>query len=117
VVGKPTVLAFVTTWDLSSQAEIDYLVQMAKKDGARVNYVMVALQEAQDRELVEAFVRSLGVEFPSALAGPDIMAGGGPFDSLRAVPTTIILDRAARVVWRHIGIARPQDIRDGLTGL
>jgi hypothetical protein len=33
------------------------------------------------------------------------------------VPTTIILDRAARMVWRHVGIARPDEIRAGLAGL
>ncbi len=117
VAGKPTVIAFVTTWDLSSQAQMDYLVPMAKRDGAQVNYVMVALQEAQDRELVEVFAHHLGVAFPSALAGPDLIAGGGPFGPLKAVPTTVILDRAARMVWRHVGIARPEEIRSGLSGL
>jgi len=29
----------------------------------------------------------------------------------------VILDRAARMVWRHVGIARPEDIRQGLSGL
>jgi len=117
VVGKPTVVAFVTTWDLSSQAQIDFLVPMAKKDGAQVNYVMVALQEAKDRELVDVFVHGLGVGFPVALADEDVIQGGGPFGALRAVPTTVILDRAARMVWRHVGLARPEEIREGLGGL
>ena len=115
--GKPTVIAFVTTWDLSSQAQIDYLVPMAKRDGGQVNYVMVALQERQDRELVEVYAEHLGVTFPAAMADQDLMSGGGSFGELKAVPTTVILDRSARMVWRHVGIARPDEIRRGLAGL
>ena len=117
IAGKPTVISFVTTWDLSSQAQIDYLVPMAKKDGGQVNYVMVALQERQDRELVEVFAHGLGVPFPAAMADQELINGGGPFGALKAVPTTVILDRAARMVWRHVGIARPDEIREGLSGL
>ena len=117
VVGKPTVITFVTTWDLSSQAQVDFLVPMAKKDGAQVNYVMVALQEPQDRELVEVYAQHLGVTFPSAMADKDMISGGGSFGELKAVPTTVILDRAARMVWRHLGLARPDEIRKGLSGL
>ena len=115
--GKPTVISFVTTWDLSSQAQVDFLVPMSKRDGVQVNYVMVALQERQDRELVEVYVHHLGVSFPAAMADEELLAGGGPFGALKAVPTTVILDRAARMVWRHVGIARPEEIRAGLSGL
>jgi hypothetical protein len=117
VAGKPTVIAFVTTWDLSSQAQIDFLVPMAKRDGPQVNYVMVALQERKEHVLVEVFAQHLGVTFPVAMADDELIAGGGSFGSLKAVPTTVILDRAARMVWRHVGIARPEEIREGLSGL
>jgi thiol-disulfide isomerase/thioredoxin len=117
VVGKPTVMLFMTTWDLSSQAQIDFLVPMSKKDGAQVNYVMVALQEAKDRELVEVFAQGLGVTFLGALADNEIIEGGGPFGPVRAVPTMVILDRSARMVWRHVGLAKPEEIREGLSGL
>lgn len=117
IVGRPTVISFVTTWDLSSQAQVDYLVPMAKKDGAQVGYLLVALQEPQDRELVEVYAQHLGVTFPVAMADEELRSGGGSFGPLRAVPTTVILDRAARMVWRHVGIARPEEIREGLRGL
>jgi hypothetical protein len=117
IAGKPTVIAFITTWDLSSQAQIDYIVPMAKRDGAQVNYVMVALQEPKERELVEVYVHHFGITFPAAMADPELIVGEGPFGSLKAVPTTVVLDRSARMVWRHTGIARPEDIRQGLSGL
>lgn len=115
--GKPTVLAFVATWDLSSQAQIDFLVPMHKHDGDKVNYVMVALQEQKDREIVEAFKAGLHVEFPVALADRDTIGGGGPFGDVHNVPTVIILDRGGRPVWRSVGLARSNDLRAGLHGL
>jgi hypothetical protein len=90
---------------------------MAKKDGAQVNYVMVALQSKQDRELVEVFAQHLGVTFPVAMADDDMLSGGGSFGPLKAVPTLLILDRSARMVWRHVGMARPEELRQGLAGL
>ncbi len=117
VLGKPTVVVFMTTWDLSSQAQIDFLVPMSKKDGASVNYVMVALQEPKDRELVVVFAQGLGVTFLAARADQEGLAAGGPFGPVQAVPTIVILDRQGRMVWRHVGLAKPEEIRDGLSGL
>jgi hypothetical protein len=36
---------------------------------------------------------------------------------VQAVPTIVILDRQGRMVWRHVGLAKPEEIRDGLSGL
>ena len=115
--GKPTVLVFATTWDLSSQAQIDFLVAMHKHDGDKVNYVMVALQEQKDRELVEAFRSGLHVDFRVAMADKDSIAGGGPFGDVHNVPTVIILDRTGKVAWRRVGLARADELRDALHGL
>jgi len=115
--GKPTVLVFAATWDLSSQAQIDFLVPMHKHDGDKINYVMIALQEQKDRELVEAFRAGLHVEFPVAMADKDSIAGGGPFGDVHNVPTVVVLDRKGRVAWKHVGLARSDDIRAALKGL
>jgi hypothetical protein len=117
VAGKPAVIAFVTTWDLSSQAQVDFLVPMAKKDGASVAYVLVALQGRRDRELVEVYASQLGVKFPVALADDGVLGADGPFGDVKTVPTVVILDRAGRMVWRHVGLARSEEIREGLGGL
>jgi hypothetical protein len=115
--GTPTVLAFVTTWDLTSQAQVDFLVPMSAHDGDKVTYALVALQEPQDRELVEAYKTTLKVTFPVALADRATIAGGGPFGDVHAVPTLVVLDRRGRIVWRQVGLARSDDIRAALKGL
>ena len=117
--GHPTVLAFITTYDLSSQAQVNFLVAMAKNDKAkgRVNYGLVALQESVDRELVEVYRTNLGVTFPVAMADRGTIAGGGVFGDVHHVPTVVILDREGRIVWRRSGLAKSEEIRAGLRGL
>jgi hypothetical protein len=115
--GKPAVLAFIATWDLSSQAQVDFLVPFAKKNPG-VAFALIALQEPKDRELVEAYRQSLKVDFPVAMVGDrGMIAGGGPFGDVAEIPTIIILDRYGKMVWRHVGLAKPEEIRAGLQGL
>lgn len=117
LLGKPAVLAFVTTWDLNSQAQIDFLVPMAKRDEGAVTYVMVALQARSDRELIEVYRTKLGVTFPVALADKVTISGGGPFGDVANVPTVVVLDRQGRLVWKKAGLTKSQEIREGLSGL
>jgi hypothetical protein len=110
--GRFTVLAFVETGSLPSQAQVDFLVAMSKRDGEQVNYAVVALETQQNRELIEIYRKALGITFPVALADPSTASGGGPFGDVTAVPVTVVLDRAGRVVWRAAGrIAKPEEIR------
>jgi hypothetical protein len=110
--GRPTVLCFLQTGDVWSQAEVNYLVRMAQSDGDRVNYWLVALEPRQSRELVEIYRRDLGVTFPTALG--DMATNAAPF-ALVKVPTTVVLDRNNKVVWRIDGrVARADEIRDAM---
>jgi hypothetical protein len=116
--GKPTVLAFVTTSSLSSQAQVDFLVVMAKHDADRVNYAIVALEERDNRELVELYRKALSIPFPVAMADPKTLAGSGAFGNVSVVPVTVMLDRIGRTVWRVEGrVAKSQELRDAMRGL
>ena len=119
--GRPTVLAFVTSYDLESQAQVDYLATMAKHDADRVNYAIVALERPENRELVEAFRRfvadKFGVSVIAAMADPATIAGGGPFGDVHVVPTVVILDRQGKIRWQRTGLVKSDDIRAGLNGL
>ena len=89
--GKPTVITFVTTSSLPSQAQVDFLVAMAKNDGDRVNYAVVAVEPPDSRELVELYRRALGAPFPVAMADSTTLAGGGAFGdvTLRTITTNM----------------------------
>jgi hypothetical protein len=115
--GKPTVLAFVTTGDLTGQAQVDYLVAMAKNDKEKVNYALIALHPRREIILVDTYVQTLKVEFPVALADAAAMGDKGPFGEIPAVPTVIVLDREGRIVWKHTGLAKSDELRAHMHGL
>jgi hypothetical protein len=110
--GKPTVITFVTTSNLPSQAQVDFLVAMARNDGELVHYAVVAVEPPDARELVELYRRGLATPFPVAMADSATLAGDGPFGDVTAVPVTVVLDRAGRVAWRADGrVARSDELR------
>ncbi len=115
--GKPAVLAFVASDDLASQAEAGFLASMAKNDGDRVSYVLVAVEAPDRRELVEGFrsffESKFGVSFPTGMADRDLLIGQGPFGDVRRL-TVLVLDADGKVVWQKTGIAKPQEIRAAL---
>jgi hypothetical protein len=116
--GKPTVLAFVTTGSLMAQAQVDFLVAMAKHDGEELNYALVALEEPRNRELVQLYKKTLAVPFPVAMADAPTLGGAGSFGDVTAVPVTVVLDRAGRVILRAAGrVVKSQELRAALRGL
>jgi len=115
--GKPTVIAFVTTGDIVGQAQVSYLVHMAKNDGDRVNYAIVALHPRKEIVLVEAYRKTLGVEFPVALGDASATNAAGPFGTIPAVPTIVVLDREGRIVWKYTGLAKNNELRGHMRGL
>lgn len=109
--GKPVVMAFVTTGDLQSQAQVGFLNAMHKNDGGRVNYALIAVHPRKEIILVETYRQATGVEFPVALADGAAMNAGGPFGEIPAVPTVVVLDRFGKLVWKHTGLAKADEIR------
>ncbi len=116
--GKVTVLTFFTTGSLMSQAQVDFLVAMAKNDADRVNYALVALEARENRELVELYRKTLAVPFPVAMADAQTLGGGGPFGDVTAVPVTIVIDRLGHAVQRVEGrVAKSEELRAAMRGL
>jgi Redoxin len=109
--GKTTVISFITTWDIGSQAQVVYLTKMADNDGESTNYAIVAMQDATGRELVEQYAKVLHVNFPVAMGDPAMLTGGGPLGDVHQVPTTVILDAAGRVVYRSAGVLKSEELR------
>lgn len=116
--GKPAVIALVTTGSLPAQAQVDFLVAMAKRDADSVNYAVVALEPRENRELVEMYRKSLSVTFPIAMADPKALAGASLFGDASTVPVTVVLDRDGRVAWRAEGrVVKSDELRRALRGL
>ena len=113
MLGKPAVIAFVTTWDLASQAEVSFLAAMARKDEGRVGYAAVVLGERADREIAERYRDAIAPPFPMALADIAAASSSG-FGEVRAVPAVVVLDARGRVVMRRDGLSKPEDLRPSI---
>lgn len=109
--GKPVVLAFITTGDIVCQAQVGFLNAMAKNDGDRVAYAAIALHPRREIVLVETYRKSIGIEFPLALGDASATSPAGPFGEIPAVPTIVVLDRFGKLVWKHTGLAKADEIR------
>jgi hypothetical protein len=104
--------------NIGSQMQVNYLIAMHKNDGDRVAYALVFMVPRNQRELVEIYRRSLGVEFPVALADDGTLRGAGPFGEMPLVPTVVILDRMGRVAQRIDGrVASAEELRGHLKGM
>ena len=116
--GVPTVISFITTSSLSSQAQADFLIAMAKHDGDRVHYAVVVLEPGENRDLVALYKKALSIPFPVALADSQTLAGASVFGDVSTVPVTVLLDRAGRVVWRIEGrVVKSDEMRAAMHGL
>lgn len=110
--GKVTVIVFVTTGSIDAQAQLGYVVAMASHDGERVNYVAIALHPRREVPLVDALARTVRATFPVGIGDAATLSSpASPFGEIAAVPTTVVLDRGSKLVWKHTGLAKAEEIR------
>ena len=102
--GRVTVLAFVTTYDVASQAATRFAMQLARSHVPRLNVALVVLEPIESRPLVDAFASALDLPFPALLADDATIRGEGPFAGLHHVPSFVVLDREGRERARHLGL-------------
>jgi hypothetical protein len=102
--GRISVIGFITTYDIASQAEVRFLGDLLRRHKPRLNVAVLVLEPPENKPMVEAFASALGLPYPVALAGAATIAGRGPFAGLHHVPSVVILDREGREVFRHLGL-------------
>ena len=102
--GRITVIAFLTTYDFPSQAEARFLSSITRRHTPRINVVGLILEAPENRPLAQAFTDALTLPYPVALADEATIAGEGAFAGLHHVPSIVILDRAGREAYRHVGL-------------
>jgi hypothetical protein len=108
--GRVTVIGFITTYDIASQAQARFLSALAKHHTPRINVALLVLEPAQNRPLVEAFASALKLNIPVAIADSATIAGEGPFAGLHEVPSVVILDRHGAEAIRNVGLLEERDL-------
>ncbi|KYF75226.1 cytochrome C biogenesis protein [Sorangium cellulosum] len=115
--GRFSVIGFVATYDVASQAEARFLAGLFRDHTPRVNAALLVLEASENRPLVEAFVAALKLPYPVALADAPTIAGEGPFAGLHHVPSVVILDPEGREAFRHVGLITQETLEEVLRRL
>jgi hypothetical protein len=102
--NRITVIGFFTTYDVHSQVAARFLASLAKRHTPRINAAALMLEAAENKPLVDAFVVSMGLPYPVAMADAATIAGEGPFAGLHHVPSIVILDPQGREAFRRVGL-------------
>ena len=112
--GKPTVVAFVTTFDLASQVQVRELDKVIRRQSPRPNVAAVVLEPPSYGVLADAFRTSMDLSFPVAMGGRASGGRDGPFGQIDHVPTVVVLDSEGVEVWRKRGLASPRELEQAL---
>jgi hypothetical protein len=116
MMGRPVALVFVTTYDPICQQQVNYDLPLAE-EFPNVMFALVALQDASSRELVEIYRDTFKIKFPVALADAATIAGGGTLGDVHRIPSTVLIGRDGKIVWRRDGGVMPAEMRDHLKKL
>jgi thiol-disulfide isomerase/thioredoxin len=98
--GKVIFVNFWATWCPPCREEIPELITLQKRYGA--NLQIVGISEDDDpAENVLKFAKERGINYPIAMATPEVIAAYG---GVPALPTTFVVDTQGRVVEKHAGL-------------
>ena len=101
--GRATLLLFVTTYDLPSQAEAQLLREVVSTHKPRVNAGVVMMEPPQSAALAQVWRDSIKLDLPVAMASPSLLSGESSLGRVTGVPTLVVLDRLGRLVTRREG--------------
>jgi hypothetical protein len=114
--GRNTVVGFITTYDLASQAVANFLKNVAHEHVPRTNVFAIVLEQPESWPLARAYGDTLQLRYPLVLMDPRERATG-PFKDMTSVPCVLILDREGRPRWRKNGIVDAREIESALRAL
>jgi hypothetical protein len=115
--GRTTLITFLTSYDLASQAEARFVSHVLHSHTPRINAAAIVLERPENRPLVVAFRDGLKLEYPVAMGDASLISGEGPFGDVHGVPSTVVLDTEGRLVWKHIGLVKDEELERALRGL
>jgi len=100
--GKVLILDFYATWCAPCRDSIPHLIGLQKKYEAQgVQVVGLNVGGPGDEQLVPAFARQYGIQYP--LARPDDDLASFLLAEQNAIPQTFVFDRQGQLVQRFVG--------------
>ena len=112
VVGRTSVVAFLATFDVASQAQARFLSGIELNHRPRANCFAVVIEVPENEMLVASFVETLRLKYPVAHVTAEALARTRL--EVSTVPTVLVFDSGGNVVWRSKGMATEDEIAEVL---
>jgi peroxiredoxin len=112
--GKIVVLDFWATWCGPCRAEIPSFVSLQNKYAPQGLVVVGASVDEGGAPTVKQFTQKQDVNYPVVLTDEKVQQA---FGGIEAIPTTFIIDRAGRVVKKHVGFADREEFEQEIKAL
>ncbi len=106
--GKVVLLDFWATWCVPCQTEIPQFTEWQKKYGPD-GFQVIALSMDDDEGAVREFLRRYKVNYPIAMATPEIAQSYG---GVLGLPANFVIARDGRIATKHIGMTELSTIED-----
>lgn len=114
LLGKVTIVNFWATWCIPCILENMTFHDLMKKY-RRNDFAIVGVSiDAHSPAMLQAFVEKFKMNYPLALANPGIMSGFRVSDT---VPMTFVLDRDGRIVRKHVGYVKREELEKDIRPL
>lgn len=99
--GKVVLLNFWATWCPPCRVEMPWFVEFQKAYGNDDFAVLGVSLDEDGWDAVRPYLDRAQIDFRVMLGGADLAARYGGIESL---PSTLLIDRAGRIAWRHSGL-------------
>jgi thiol-disulfide isomerase/thioredoxin len=106
--GKVVVVDFWATWCAPCLYEMPGYIAMQKEYADRGLVIVGVSMDQLKPEIISKFAANRGINYPVALATPEMVAAFGEFEFL---PTTFLIDREGRIRHRKSGPMERADYR------
>jgi len=104
--GKVVVVDFWATWCPPCVHEIPGYIALQKKYADRGLVIVGLSVDQKGASVVEAFAKAKGVNYPLALATPEIVEA---FGGVEGIPTTFLIDRDGKIRHTKVGSMETDD--------
>jgi len=107
--GKAVLLNFWATWCGPCTIEMPWLVELQKQYGPQGLEILGIAMDDSGEKTIGDFAKEMGVNY-TILQGKETVAD--LFGGLPGLPSSFYVDRAGRIVDRHVGLVSRSDIEE-----
>lgn len=112
--GKVVLLNFWATWCVPCGEEIPWFVEFQKENESLGFTVLGVAMDDSGWKAVRPYVEAKGVNYPIMIGDARV---AGLYGALKALPLTLVIDRAGRIAAIHAGLCRKAEYESDINAL